>query len=102
MTNPGLQALALKALAGGRDFAAHRARALVGVVIVKVRVETLEARADIAARPRVRSCNKSPMPITLAELLPLNLGKRTTLLGRHENAPLLSVQTRGRVPRSHK
>jgi hypothetical protein len=72
MTNPCLQSLA-----GRRDIAAHRARACVGVVmelIVKVRVETREARADIAARPRVRSCNSSPMPITLAELLPLNLG----------------------------
>ena len=87
---PAMPDPCLRALARCRDIAAHQIRAFVGGVmewIVKVRVETRKARADIAAWPRVRSCNSPPKPITLAELLPLNLGKRAALHGRHETRP---------------
>jgi hypothetical protein len=37
-------------------------------VIVKMRADKQEARADIASWPRVRSCKNLPVPITLAEI----------------------------------
>jgi hypothetical protein len=45
-------------------------------LIVKVRVEKEEARADIAAQPRVRSCKSLPRADHSRGNTPLNLGKR--------------------------
>src|ERR1700737_1627907 len=90
MTNRGSRSQA-RARAGTFYIAPHSVRSLAGVVtelIVKVRVEQRVARADTPSQPRVRSCKSPPVPTTLAEITPLNLGKRAALHGRNENAPL--------------
>src|SRR4051812_29485300 len=100
-TTPATPDPCLQALARCRDIAAHQVRAFVGGVmewIVKGCVETREARADIAARPRVRSCNSPPKPITLAQLRPLNLGRRAALHGRHETSPYYQFRREGECP----
>jgi hypothetical protein len=104
MTNRGLRTQA-RVRAGTFYIAPHSVRSLAGVVmelIVKLRVEQRVARAD-TPQPRVLSCKSPPVPTTLAEITPLNLGKTfRPAWAERKRALTFSSDEREKVPRSHK